>query len=46
MRAVYCQVLDPADGRASERLAVPESQLPWGELSIREFVPAVVKFRP
>ena len=45
IRAVYLQVLDHADVMASKRLAVPESQWLWDELSMREFVSAVVKLR-
>ena len=45
IRAVYLQVLDHADEMASKRLAVPEAQWLWGELSMREFVSAVVKLR-
>lgn len=43
IRAVYRQVLGNAYVMESERLAVPESQLKLGEISVREFVRQVGK---
>lgn len=43
IRAVYRQVLGNAYIMESERLAVPESQLKRGEISVREFVRQVAK---
>ena len=43
IRAVYRQVLGNAHVMESERLAVPESQLKKGNLTVREFVRQVAK---
>ncbi|MEG4941699.1 phycobilisome linker polypeptide [Microcoleus sp. F4-D5] len=43
IQAVYRQVLGNAYVMESERLAVPESQLKRGEISVREFVRQVAK---
>ena len=43
IQAVYKQVLGNAHIMESERLAVPESQLKRGEISVREFVRQVAK---
>ncbi|NEP01330.1 MAG: phycobilisome Linker polypeptide [Symploca sp. SIO2E9] len=43
IRAVYRQVLGNAHIMESERLAVPESQIRLGEISVREFVRQVAK---
>lgn len=43
IRAVYKQALGNAYVMESERLAIPESQLKGGEISVREFVRQVAK---
>lgn len=43
IRAVYRQVVGNSHVMESERLAVPESQLKRGEISVREFVRQVAK---